>query len=237
MIGNKRTLVVVPARGGSKGIPMKNIKLFDGIPLIALTGKLIAGLSWVDRAVVSTDHDEIAQISEAFGLSAPFRRPESLSGDQIGDLEVLTHALLEIESQESVQYDIVVMLQPTCPLREAWHITSTVEKLARGSLDAVWTVSRADLKFHPLKQLAIRNEHLTYYDPAGSEIIARQQLEPLFYRNGAAYAISRECLLQQKSIIGKRAEAVVIEDLLVNIDTLEDFKKAELLWQAKRLQI
>ena len=137
MIGGKRILVVVPARGGSKGIRLKNLRSVLGVPMVARVGHVVGQLEIIDRAVVSTDHEEIARVAEASGLAAPFRRPETLSGDRIGDLEVLTHALGEMERIDGLTYDIVVMLQPTSPLRKPEHVTATVEMLLQGSWDAV----------------------------------------------------------------------------------------------------
>src|SRR6476661_10558924 len=97
MIDNRRVLAVVPARGGSKGIKLKNIRSIGGIPLVALAGKVASQVKAIDRAVVSTDHDEIARVAEEAGLAAPFRRPEALSGDRIADWDVLHHALLTME--------------------------------------------------------------------------------------------------------------------------------------------
>lgn len=228
MIANKTILAIVPARGGSKGVPMKNIRPLAGKPLIQWTGECIQQIPEIDRAIVSTDHDEIASAAEASGIQAPFRRPESLSGDRIGDWDVLTHALCEMEKLDDTRYDVILMLQPTCPLRQPAHIRAVMEKLIQDKLDTAWTVSPSDLKFHPLKQLKVNEEGtLSLYDPAGAAIIARQQLTPLFYRNGAAYAFTRECLLEQKSILGKKAGAVIVHDPLVNIDTPEDFLAAE----------
>ena len=115
--------MIVPARGGSKGIPLKNLKPFCGIPLVSRVGGIITNLLEVDRAVVSTDHDGIAETAMAAGLAAPFRRPESLAGDRIGDLEVLTHALQATEKLDGRKYDIVVMLQPTSPFRKPEQVS------------------------------------------------------------------------------------------------------------------
>lgn len=228
MILGKSILVVVPARGGSKGVKHKNIHPLRGKPLIAHTGDLLARLPWVDRAVVSTDSDVIAAAAEACGIAAPFRRPEALSGDRIGDWDVLENALLEMERLDGRRYDAVVMLQPTCPLRTPDHVTATVEKLAREGWDAVWTVSPTDLKYHPLKALALGPDGaMDYFDPRGSQIIARQQLTPVYHRNGAAYAITRACLLEQRTIKGARTAAVALDGVLVSIDTLGDFAKVE----------
>lgn len=227
MIGDRRILLVVPARGGSKGVPRKNLREVGGIPLVARVGRLLASFDFVDRAVVSTDDDEIASIAEDAGLAAPFRRPESLSGDRISDLEVLTHALEQMEQQDGVVYEVVVMLQPTSPLRRAEHVRAVVSKLAAGNFDAVWTVGPTDLKHHPRKQLVLDGDRLRFHHPRGAEVIARQQLEPVYHRDGAAYAISRECLLSQKSILGKNAAAVIVDEPMLSIDTEEDFAAVE----------
>lgn len=228
MIHNKRILVVVPARGGSKGIRLKNIVPINGIPLVALVGRLVRQLDFIDRTVVSTDHSEIAEIAKGAGLDVPFYRPEELSGDFVSDLDVLTHALHLVEHIDRAIYDIVVMLQPTSPLRKAEHIRDTVNMLIEGGFDAVWTVSETDSKYHPLKQLSISNGKLEYYDPQGNQVIARQQLSTLYHRNGAAYAITRDCLLNQKNIMGDNTGAVIIHDPMISIDTEDDIRLAQL---------
>ena len=229
MISNKRILIVVPARGGSKGIPLKNLRKVNGVPLVAAVGKIIKSLSEIDQSVVSTDHEEIAIVAEDAGIAAPFRRPKELSGDRISDIEVLTHALLEMELIDSVTYDIIVMLQPTSPLRKAKHVLDTIKMLVDGAWDAVWTVSETDSKSHPLKQLIVDKNSLNYYDISGGEIIARQQLEPVYHRNGIAYAITRECLLNKKSIKGDRTGALVIKGDHISIDTERDLDLVKLI--------
>ncbi len=222
---------MVPARGGSKGIKLKNLQPLNGIPLVSIVGRVVQRLPWVDRAVVSTDHDEIAAAAQAEGLAAPFRRPEEISGDRIGDWDVLHHALLACEELDGCTYDVIVMLQPTSPFRRPEHVEETVHHLLDGAYDSVWTVSETDSKAHPLKQLVIKDDMLDYYDPEGAKIIARQQLKPVYHRNGVAYAITRQCLEEQKTIKGKRTSAVIITDPLVNIDTMDDFLYAEFLLQ------
>lgn len=234
MHAGRRILVVVPARGGSKGVLRKNLRPLLGVPLVARVGPLVRALTFVDRAVVSTDDDEIAEVAEAVGLAAPFRRPEALSGDRVGDLEVLTHALEALEVGDGVRYEVVVMLQPTSPLRRPEHVEAVVEKLVADELDAVWTVSETDLKYHPRKQLVLEGGRLGFHDPAGSQVIARQQLTPSYHRNGAAYAITRECLLSQKSILGKNAGAVVLGEPMLSLDTLEDFEAVEAVLRARK---
>ena len=232
MIENKKILAVCPARGGSKGIPLKNLVPFLSIPLVARVGNLVSEISIIDRAIVSTDHPEIAEVARQSGLDAPFFRPEDLSGDQISDAQVLIHALQEMERIDKVQYDIVIMLQPTSPLRRKEQVVKAIEMLVQGQWDAVWTVSETDSKHHPLKQLKVKAGQLSYYDPAGHEIIARQQLTPLYHRNGVAYVISRDCLLSHKNINGKRTGALILPDYYVSIDTMWDLKLSEFIYHS-----
>jgi CMP-N,N'-diacetyllegionaminic acid synthase len=227
MLMGKTVLVIVPARGGSKGVRLKNIQPVMGVPLVTLVGRVVQHLPYVDRGVVSTDHPEIARISQEAGLDVPFLRPEEISGDIISDVQVLHHALLATEAIDRKTYDIVVMLQPTCPLRKPEQVTACVEKLIQGGFDAVWTISETDSKSHPLKQLIFADDRVDYYDPRGAAIIARQQLTPVYHRNGAAYAIARECLVEKKSAKGQKTSGVLIAEPLVSIDTPFDFALCE----------
>jgi CMP-N-acetylneuraminic acid synthetase len=233
MIETQRILAVCPARGGSKGIPLKNLAPFLGIPLVARVGQLVGEIPIIDRAVVSTDHHEIAEIAKKSGLDAPFYRPRDLSEDQISDAPVLIHALEEMEHLDDVRYDIVVMLQPTSPLRRPEHVIRAIEMLVNEQWDAVWTVSETDSKSHPLKQLTVESGRINYYDKAGSKIIARQQLTPVYHRNGAAYVMKRSYLLEGKSIMGNRTGALLLDEHLVSIDTMWDLKLAEFIFSSQ----
>lgn len=228
---SKRILAVVPARGGSKGVRLKNLRPVLGVPMVARVGGIVQDVDCIDRSVVSTDHEEIARVAEAAGIDAPFRRPAELSGDMIGDLDVLVHALQATEALESDRYDVVVMLQPTSPLRRPEHVTATIHKLVDEGWDAVWTVSRTDSKAHPMKQLTVSEDDggLDYYDRQGASIIARQQLPPIYHRNGIAYAVTRACLLDQKTIKGVRTAALVLEGDFISIDTEWDIQLVELI--------
>ncbi len=229
MISGRRVLAVVPARGGSKGIPLKNLRPVLGIPMVARVGDVVRSVPAIDRAVVSTDYEEIARVAEAVGIAAPFRRTPEISGDRIGDWDVLTHALRETERIDGVIYDIVIMLQPTSPLRRPEHVQATLTMLVEGNWDAVWTLSETDSKGHPLKQLTVTEGLVDYYDQAGKSIIARQQLKPVYHRNGIAYAISRDCLLNQGSIKGGRTGGLILEGDFVSIDTEWDIELVEFI--------
>ncbi len=234
MINGRSVLAVVPARGGSKGIKLKNLREVAGRSLVARAGDVIRQVGEIDRAVVSTDHEDIAQAAMQAGIDAPFRRPEELSGDRIGDFDVLLHALQATEQLDGRRYDIVVMLQPTSPLRTPAQVSQTIRTLVQGAWDSVWTVSETDSKSHPLKQLTVGADGaLDYYDPRGAQIIARQQLVPVFHRNGIAYAITRDCLTGQGTIKGRRSGCVVVTGDHVSIDTEEDIAAVERILAAE----
>ena len=226
----KKILAVVPARGGSKGVKLKNLRKVGGVSLVGHVGRVIAGVPEIDLAIISSDHPDIIKESLNVGLQALFVRPEALSGDRVSDIEVLTHALLEVEMQRNEQFDVILMLQPTSPMRHSNDVKETLRKLIEGEYDSVFTVSETDSKGHPLKQFVLNGDLINYYDGKGAEIIARQQLKSTFHKNGLVYAITRECLLEQKTLLGRKASFVVTNRPVVNIDTEYDIDLAEYIF-------
>ena len=229
MINGLSVLAIIPARGGSKGVPLKNLRKVGGVPIVELAARVSSAVSYIDRTVVSTDHEGIARAAKEGGAEAPFMRPEVLSGDRVSDLQVLTHALLEMEQHDNRMFDLIVMLQPTSPLRTKQHVIDSIEFLVENNYDSVWTVSETDSKCHPLKQLIINGGVLCYYDKKGKEIIARQQLNPVYHRNGISYVIRRKVLINQKSLMGEKPGACIVEGDHISIDTEKDFKIIESL--------
>jgi CMP-N-acetylneuraminic acid synthetase len=232
VIANQRILAVVPARGGSKGIPLKNLRTLKGHSLVGHVGLIVKEVPEIDRVVVSTDHDGIAEEAERYGIQAPFRRPPDLSGDRITDWQVLDHALRTMEELDQSTYDLIVMLQPTAPLRRPAHVRGALQMCATGEWDAVWAATPIDPSHHPLKQLSVSGgKELSYLDPEGASFVARQMLSPTFSRNGAAYVFTRACIADQKQIMGKRTGALLIDEPYVSIDTELDFELANFFWE------
>ena len=228
MIDGLRVLAVVPARGGSKGFPRKNLARLAGVPLVARVGHVVAGCPSVDRIVVSTDDDEIAAAAERAGIEAPFRRPEALSGDRVADVPVLQHALAAVEEEDGTHYDIIVMLQPTAPLRTAAQVEGAIGMLVRDRLDAVWTVTETAGHDHPVKQLRMSEGLLEFDHPDGGGFVSRQQLTPLWTRDGIAYVLRRSTL-DAGLLLGPRSGGFVTEGPLVDIDDALDLEWAEFL--------
>ena len=225
----KKILAVIPARGGSKGIPRKNIALVAGVPLIHYTTELLRELGWVDDAVVSTDDSAIAEEALRSGTAEIIWRPADLSGDRVGDMPVLAHALAEKESGRGFAYDVVVMLQPTSPLRTAVEVEECVDTLLGGNWDSAWTVSETDTSYHPEKQVQIAsNGELSFFIESGKSVVARQELQPAYHRNGVAYTFSAEFVRDATSVFSPaRSTAVVSSRPHISIDTPADLERVE----------
>lgn len=226
MIEGHKILAIVIARGGSKGIKLKNLKKIGKKSLIQITAEFCKKLKFLDLAVVSTDHIKIAKESKKYGLSVPFKRPKNISGDFVKDEQVLLHALKFLEKKNKEQYDIILSLPPTSPFRNKNDINKGIKLLIKKKFDSVWTVTKNDSKNHPYKQLIIKNSQLKYFDNKGKKIFCRQQLSDVYYRNGASYIISRKCLLKNK-LITNNSGAVISSGFQISIDNSEDLKLAE----------
>lgn len=216
-------LGVIPARGGSKGIPKKNIVDLCGRPLIAYTIEAAIGSARLTDHVVSTDSEEIAEVARREGGIVPFIRPAELSDDKAGSLGVVQHALFAMEERRGSQYDAVVLLQPTTPLRPSAMIDEAIAQLEMSDADSV--VSLVDVgAVHPHRMYTIQNRLLkSYTDGIPDPMAPRQALPPVYIRSGDIYCARRETVLAQKSLIGERSLALVVPpDRAVNIDGYVD---------------
>jgi CMP-N,N'-diacetyllegionaminic acid synthase len=226
MIREKKILVIVPARGGSKGIRKKNIYPVLGKPLINYTDELITSCNWVDYAVVSTDDPNIGNVSL---LNFDFIRPSEISGDGVSDFPVVEHALRECEHRCRKEFDIILLLQPTSPMRTETDLLAAINKLIDGSFDSLMSVSETDSKGHPFKQFILHNETIKHWAVEGEKIITRQELSTTYHKDGIVYAFTRECITNQKSIFGRKHTYQITKRKVVNIDTIDDIRYFEYL--------
>jgi len=230
-----KALAVILARGGSKGIPKKNIKEICGKPLIAYTieAALLSGI--FDKVVVSTDSHEIASVAKSFSASVPFMRPDELSQDHVWSRDALRHAVLECEKEYSTLYDYVVELPCVAPLRNYIHIREAVNKLIQTGADSVISVCKMQDK-HPVRMKRIVEDTIQDFCkefPEG-EGSRRQDLEPCYIRNGAIYAMTRKCIVDDFSRNGKVSRPYIMDEIhSVNIDSMIDYYLAESIIRLK----
>jgi N-acylneuraminate cytidylyltransferase/CMP-N,N'-diacetyllegionaminic acid synthase len=218
-----KTFALIPARGGSKGIPRKNIKLIAGKPLIVWTIEAALRSSLLDAVVVSTDDPEIAEVARQAGAQVPFMRPSELAQDQTSGLDPVLHALDQLP-----QYDSVLLLQPTSPLRNTDDIDACLCLAMRQNAHSVVSVSEADT--HPYWTYRLtKDQALSRFVDA--EPIARRQDRPqAFELNGALYFADANWLRSSGSLVGTETLAYVMaKERSVDLDTPLDWKLAELL--------
>ena len=225
---------MIPARGGSKGIPRKNLAPLAGRPLIAYTVDAARASGELTRILVSTDDEDIAAAARALGADVPFLRPARLAADDTPMLDVLQELLSALEHRERYVPDIVVLLQPTSPFRRAEHIDSAVSLLTSSGADSVVTVVPVPHQFTPSSLMQIQGDRLVPLTD-GPRPLRRQDKPMLFARNGpAVVAVRVRVILEQGTLYGADTRGVVMsrEDSF-DIDDLFDLKVAELLMAAR----
>ena len=224
-----KVLGVIPARGGSKGVPGKNIRLLGNQSLIEYTIAACKASQRLVEYIVSTDDLEIAAVARSAGAAVPFIRPGDLATDQAKAIPVIRHALMIMEGLNNMQYDAVMMLQPTTPFRTGNDIDSSIAILEKSGADSV--ISVVDVTgHHPARMKFLSGDRLI--DPEFCEAYEnqpRQELPPMYIRNGAIYLTKRDVLLSG-SFKGQDCRAYLMETIRsVNIDTMLDFEYAEFL--------
>jgi N-acylneuraminate cytidylyltransferase len=225
-------LAIIPARGGSKGIPRKNLRPLAGRPLIDYAIEAALGARTIARTILSTDSAEIAELGRRLGAETPFTRPAELARDDTPTLPVVLHALDWLEEHEEYQPHIVVLLQPTAPLRTARHIDDAVRRLLESGADSVVSVAEAPGHYHPEWQLIEAQGELRTY--GGQPLTAlppqRQGLRPTFTRNGAIYACRRAVLVNSNSLYGEHCIPYLMPaEVSINLDSELDWRVAEAL--------
>lgn len=215
-----RVLGVVPARGGSKGVPRKNVRVVGGRPLIAWTLDVAREASdALYRTVVSTDDEEIASVARELGADVPWLRPGDLGGDTVPMVPVLRHAVEAVEREEGEPVDWVCLLQPTAPLRTAEDVRAAVALAEAGGCDSVISVVQV-FDVHPVLMKRIEDDRLLPFCVEEPEGTRRQDYRPeAFMRNGCLYLTRRDVLMERGSIWGDVIRPYVMpEERSVGID-------------------
>ena len=225
-------LCIIPARSGSKGIIDKNIKKIKKLTLIEHAYIFAKKFKEFETVIISTDSKKYLKFVEKYNYKFKnFLRPKSLSKKNSTDLEVITFELRRYEKFLKKKFDYVVFFQPTSPIRKKLDIMKCLKTIKKKKPDALWTISRIDTKFNPIKQLLINNSKLSYYSKDGYKFKSRQLLKNTYIRNGIAYFYSRKAILKLKKILPKKSMYYLVKDKYVNIDTLDELKLARKILQ------
>ena len=228
-----QVLGVIPARGGSKGIPNKNLALVGGRPLLAYTADAVKQSARLTRAIVSTDDERIAESARSLGLDVPFLRPPSLAADDTPMLPVLQHAMHAMAA-DGFHADLIVLLQPTSPLRRGEHIDAAIVWLERAGGDSVVSVVEVPHQFSPVSVMRLDGGWL-FPLLDGSAIPRRQDKPRLYARNGPAVLVVRASVIAGGSLYGNASWPLVMKpEESVDVDTPWDLSLVECALAARR---
>ena len=227
---SKNILSIIPARGGSKGIPGKNIKLLNGMPLLEYTARSSLESSYITRSVLTTDSHIIADLGRSLGLEVPFIRPSSLALDDTPSLPVFQHLLVHLYKSEAYLPDLVVILQPTSPLRTSAHIDSAIELYCSSSASSLVSVRKVPHAMTPSSLMSIRDDGFIYHE--STTLTLSRQHKPTFYaRNGAAIYISTyHSIVHHNNLLDEPILPFIMSSSdSVDIDDPDDWTLAERL--------
>jgi len=233
MTKEKRILAVITARGGSKGIPQKNIRALLDKPLIAYSIQAALQSRTLTKIIVSTDDETIADVSKQYGADVPFLRPKHLASDTATSLSVLQHAVRYLEEKENFPANIIVCLQPTSPLRSAEDIDQAVTLCLSSGADSV--VSLCQVEHHPYwMKKVVAGSVYPLMEIDDEKYPRRQDLPPVYQLNGAIYVTRRKVLLEEERLLGKHTLAYIMpQERSIDIDTPLDLKLAELIMKGE----
>lgn len=230
----KKVLGVITARGGSKGIPKKNIKDLGGKPLIAYTIEASQKSKYITHLIVSTDDTEIADVCKRYNVEVPFLRPAELALDTTKHLPVIEHAVRCMEEKLHETFDFVVILQPTSPFRLPEDIDNCIEMLAKTNADSALSMVEVD-ENHPMKMKKIVDGKVLPFSVVEPEGARRQDLPPAYKRSGAVYVVQRNNIIEKNILYGENLVGVIVpKERSIDIDNELDWIKAE--YMLKKLQ-
>lgn len=229
---SKKILGIITARGGSKSIQRKNIKELAGKPLIVYTIEAAKASGVFDRLICSTDDEEIASIARRCGCEVPFMRPKELATDVTQHLPVIQHAVSLLKEREGYNPDYVMILQPTSPLRQAFHIKEAAELIMKSNADSVLSVSEISENFNPHKAMVLGGNgtlHLFNGNPIKKRTPRRQDLQKTYWSIGSIYLFKKELLFgEEPSFYGENVLPYIVDKkYVVDINEPEDWEIAE----------
>ena len=225
-----RILGIIPARGGSKGIPRKNIKILGGQPLLKYTWDVASKSKYLTTVILSTEDDGIMEVGKSLGIPIPFKRPISLSEDASTSLDVIKHALNFYE-QKGEPFDAVCLLQVTSPFRTVSFLDEAIKKFIDSKSDALVSVLEVPHEYNPHWTFkADSSDQLSISTGEQKIITRRQDLPKTYHRDGSIYLTKASVILNESSLFGNSLSYILSnKNTHVNIDTMEDWNKAEVI--------
>ncbi|MCF6294168.1 MAG: acylneuraminate cytidylyltransferase family protein [Flavobacteriaceae bacterium] len=230
-----KILGIIPARGGSKSVPDKNIKLLAGKPLLQYTVDVAKKSKNISRLILSSEDDKIIKVAQQLNLEVPFKRPINLAKDDTPTLPVIQHAL-KFFMEKGIYFDAVCLLQVTSPFKTSEFIDNAIDKFVKSGADALISVQQVPNEFNPHWMFRVNNkDNLELFTGEKQIISRRQDLPKVYHRDGAIYITKTSVLLEQNSLYGSKLSYMESPSYFnVNIDTLEDWKKAENYLMSKK---
>ncbi|OIV43174.1 cytidylyltransferase domain-containing protein [Flavobacterium johnsoniae] len=229
-----RILGLIPARGGSKGVPGKNIKLLNDKPLLAYTSEIALQSKKLTELIISTENHEIIETAKKLGIKAPFIRPMNLAEDTTPTIDTIIHAL-EWYQFNDIYFDAVCLLQVTCPFRTVDFLDKAIENFIEKDADSLVSVLKVPHIYNPHWTFEMNDKGNLKIATGETEIISRrQELPTTYHRDGNIYITKTKVLLENKSLYGESIAFIESDpEFYINIDTLEDWEKAEEIVRGK----
>jgi len=234
MYKDKTFLAIIPARGGSKGLPGKNIKELCGKPLIAWS--IEAGLKskYIDELVVSTDYQDIADIAKEYGANVPFLRPDYLASDTATSFDAVKHTIDYYKNELNKEFDYIVLLEPTSPLREYTDIDNAIEQLLKSSANSIVGISKTEDQNPAFLINKDQNNYLSGYENKDMKVLRRQDINDVYFFEGTVYISNIEILVEKKTFYHKNTIGYEVPKYKsLEIDDIDDFIMVEALMKHK----
>jgi CMP-N-acetylneuraminic acid synthetase len=226
-MNSNNIIAIIPARSGSKSIKNKNLKKINGKSLLTLAIEISKKIKKINKIFVSTDSYKIANEAIKNNIEVPFLRSKINAKDSSSISKVLIEVIKKLKKKYKLNYNIVLLIEPTSPLRTIQNIEGAIKKFLKNNYNALWTISQTNKDYHPLKQLVIKKNNINFYETKGAQVYARQQLKNTFYRNGVCYLIKTAALLKYKNLMCPSTGYYLCNDINISIDTHEELEYAK----------
>jgi len=234
MLNNKTFLAIIPARGGSKGLPGKNIKNLCGKPLIAWSIETGLNSKYIDEVMVTTDSQEIADVAQKYGANVPFLRPKELATDTATTFDAIKHTIDFYKEKLKKEFDYIVLLEPTSPLREVSDIDNAVEQLLNSDADAIVGICKTEDQNPAFLVLKDNNNYISGYENRSMKVIRRQDISDVYFFERTIYISKTDVLLDKQTFYHDKTIGYEVPKYKsLEVDDMDDFIMVEAMMKHK----